>query len=36
MARRGDRPEQIAADLRDPKSEVEQLLKVQRAVVRLY
>jgi DNA-directed RNA polymerase specialized sigma24 family protein len=36
MARRGDRPEQIAAELRVPKSEVELLLKVQRAVVRVF
>jgi hypothetical protein len=36
LARRGDRPEQIAAELRVPKSEVELLLKVQRAVVRAF
>jgi DNA-binding NarL/FixJ family response regulator len=34
LARRGDRAEQIAAELRVPKSEVDLLLKVQRAVVR--
>ncbi len=34
LARRGDRPDQIASELRVPKSEVELLLKVQRAVVR--
>ena len=34
LARRGDRPEQIAAELRVPKNEVDLLLKVQRAVVR--
>ena len=34
LARRGDRPEQIAADLMVPKCEVELLLKVQRAMVR--
>lgn len=36
LARRGDRPDQIAAELRLPKSEVELLLKVQRAVVRAF
>ena len=36
LARRGDRPEQIAAELRVPRSEVELLLKVQRAVVRAF
>ena len=36
LARRGDRPDQIAAELRVPKSEVELLLKVQRAVVRAF
>jgi hypothetical protein len=36
LARRGDRAEQIAAELRVPKSEVELLLKVQRAVVRAF
>lgn len=34
LARRGDRAEQIAAELRVPKNEVDLLLKVQRAVVR--
>ena len=34
LARRGDRPEQIAAELRVPKNEVELLIKVQRAIVR--
>lgn len=36
LARRGDRPEQIAAELRVPKNEVDLLLKVQRAVVRAF
>lgn len=36
LARRGDRAEQIAAELRVPKSEVDLLLKVQRAVVRSF
>jgi hypothetical protein len=36
MARRGDRAEQIAAELRVPKNEVDLLLKVQRAVVRAF
>lgn len=36
MARRGDRADQIAAELRIPKSEVDLLLKVQRAVVRAF
>jgi hypothetical protein len=36
LARRGDRPEQIAAELQVPKSEVELLLKVQRAMVRVF
>lgn len=36
LARRGDRPDQIAAELRVPKNEVELLLKVQRAVVRAF
>jgi len=35
-ARRGDRPEQIAAELRVPKNEVDLLVKVQRAVVRAF
>ncbi len=34
LARRGDRSEQIAAELKVPKNEVDLLLKVQRAVVR--
>ena len=36
MARRGERAEQIAAELRVPKNEVDLLLKVQRAVVRAF
>lgn len=36
LARRGDRPEQIAAALRVPRNEVDLLLKVQRAVVRAF
>lgn len=36
LARRGDRPEQIAAELHVPKNEVDLLLKVQRAVVRAF
>ncbi len=36
LARRGDRADQIAAELRVPKSEVDLLLKVQRAVVRAF
>ena len=36
MARRGDRADQIAAELRIPKSEVDLLVKVQRAVVRAF
>jgi hypothetical protein len=36
LARRGDRAEQIAAELQVPKSEVDLLLKVQRAVVRAF
>ena len=36
LARRGDRPEQIAAELRVPRNEVDLLLKVQRAVVRAF
>ncbi|MFN0102143.1 MAG: hypothetical protein ACKV2U_08645 [Bryobacteraceae bacterium] len=36
LARRGDRAEQIAAVLQVPKSEVELLIKVQRAVVRAF
>lgn len=36
LARRGDRPEQIAAELKVPKNEVDLLLKVQRAVVRAF
>lgn len=34
LARRGDRAEQIADELKVPKNEVDLLLKVQRAVVR--
>lgn len=34
LARRGARPDQIASELKVPKSEVELLLKVQRSVVR--
>ncbi|HEU0122552.1 MAG TPA: hypothetical protein VFQ91_18615 [Bryobacteraceae bacterium] len=34
MARRGERPDRIAAELGVPKSEVDLLLKVQRAVAR--
>lgn len=34
LARRGERPERIAAELGVPKSEVDLLLKVQRAVAR--
>ncbi len=36
MARRGDSPERIAAELRVPRNEVDLLLKVQRAVVRAF
>ena len=36
LARRGDPPERIAAELRVPPKEVELLLKVQRAVVRAF
>jgi hypothetical protein len=36
MARRGERADQIAAELRIPKNEVDLLLKVQRAVVRVF
>lgn len=34
MARRGERPEEIAAELRVPRNEVDLLIKVQRAVAR--
>lgn len=36
LARRGERPEQIAAELRVPRNEVDLLLKVQRAVVKVF
>jgi hypothetical protein len=36
MTKRGDRPEQIAAELNVPKNEVDLLLKVHRAVVRQF